>query len=59
MAILDKLRSMVGGSRVRTFTYECNACDEVFESAIAATSQVNCPECGERNVRAAPNKKPA
>ncbi|WP_247008718.1 zinc ribbon domain-containing protein [Halorientalis litorea] len=59
MTLLDKLRSMVGGNRVRTFTYECRECSEVFESPIASTSQVDCPACGANAIRAAPGKATA
>ena len=53
MGLLDSIRSRLGSdseTERETYTYECEACNNRFESPVADHEDLECPNCGDHNV---------
>lgn len=57
MPLLDTLKTMLGKDE-RTFTYQCEECDRVFEASTPSASQASCPDCEESRTVSAPGMTP-
>lgn len=56
MGFFDSIRSRLGSdSRAEreTYVYQCDACDNRFETPVADHEDVQCPNCGDHNVHRA------
>ena len=60
MGLFDSIRSRLGSepqAERETYVYQCDACSNRFESPVADHEDVQCPNCGDHNVRRAATLK--
>jgi len=53
MALIERLKSMIGEEEERTYSYACSDCGEEFQSTAVNPNDVECPNCGSQRVHSA------
>jgi len=53
MALMEKLKSVIGSDQTQTYQYRCGECEAEFAGDSPNPNQVECPECGSDRIHSA------